>query len=94
MPGERTMTKEGKHETYKGYHIAADALLDPIVGEGLELNPVYRPLALVSWQREDGTHEKRVEGQPKHIFVDPDDARKVALGLAKRYIDELCGDGA
>lgn len=88
------MSEETRYETYKGYHIAADARLDPIVGEGLQLNPVYEPIAFISWDSDQGLQEARVEAPEKRVFAEPADARKLALGLAKRYIDELVGKQA
>ena len=47
------------------------------------MNPVYEPVAFVSWEDADGIHEKRVECPQKRIFADPADARKLALGACQ-----------
>jgi len=75
-------------ESYKGYRITAAARLNPVAGDCWQLQPVYKPLALIAWRSGGVSHEKRLD-DPKHVYADPHDALKVALALAKRYIDQL-----
>jgi len=84
---------ECSHEFYKGYQITAAARLTPVAGDCWQLQPVYRPLAMISWRSGGKPCEKRFD-DPKHVFPDPDDALRVALAMAKRYIDQLDGSHA
>ncbi len=79
---------ECSSESYKGYHITAAARLNPVAGDCWQLQPVYKPLALIAWRSGGKSYEKRLD-DPKHVFADAQDALKVALALAKRYIDQL-----
>jgi anti-sigma factor RsiW len=79
--------KDCVEEIYKGYQIAAGAQADPLAGEGVALTALFRPFARVSWRDAQGEHETLVEDPKRQIFVEPLDAQKVALGLAKRHID-------
>jgi hypothetical protein len=79
---------ECSHEFYKGYQITAAARLTPVAGDCWQLQPVYRPLAMIAWHSGGKSCEKRFD-DPKHVFPDPNDALRVALGMAKRYIDQL-----
>lgn len=74
--------------SYRGYRITAAARLNPVAGDCWQLQPVYKPLALIAWRSGGKPYEKRLD-DPKHVFPDPQDALKVALALAKRYIDQL-----
>jgi len=79
---------ECSHEFYKGYQITAAARLTPVAGDCWQLQPVYRPLAMIAWRSGGKPYEKRFD-DPKHVFPDPNDALRVALAMAKRYIDHL-----
>jgi len=79
---------ECSHEFYKGYQITAAARLNPVAGDCWQLQPVYRPLALIAWRSGGRALEKRLDDL-KHLYPDPNDALRVALALAKRYIDQL-----
>jgi hypothetical protein len=81
------MMSECAQESYKGYRITAAACLNPVAGDCWQLQPLYRPLAQIAWRSAGVPHEKRLGD--KHLYPDPDDAKKVALALAKRYIDQL-----
>lgn len=84
---------ECSHEFYKGYQITAAARLTPVAGDCWQLQPVYRPLAMIAWRSDGKPCEKRFD-DPKHVFPDPNDALRVALAMAKRYIDQLYASNA
>lgn len=79
---------ECSHEFYKGYQITAAARLNPVAGDCWQLQAVYRPLAMIAWHSGGKPLEKRLD-DPKHVFPDAHDALRVALAMAKRYIDQL-----
>jgi len=86
---------EYSDEDYRHCRIYACAQLDPMAGEGLELGPVYQPVAVIEWEDGTGSHRKLLCDPKRRVFPHSRDALRIASALAKLYIDSmLAGDSA
>lgn len=80
---------EYSYEDYRCCEIYACAQIDPEAGEGLELAVLYQPVAVIEWQDSTGSHRKLLCDPKRRVFVHSADALKIAIAMAKRYIDSI-----
>ncbi|HGL4260830.1 hypothetical protein [Burkholderia dolosa] len=67
--------------------IRAGALVEPVAGEGLELDALYRPLAVVCRRDAAGRRETRLLDPKRHVFRNDADAIRFSIAPARRCID-------
>lgn len=60
--------------------ICAWSQLDPVAGEGLELDAIYQPVAVIEWQDRTGSHRKFLCDPKRRVFRRSHDALRIATG--------------